>query len=257
MLHSHGSIKEFQKHTQKAPDPTVAISKRTLEKALQNKMDLVWRRELEILQAIAMERYIKNYIKTLKSNNGVVVDDYAAKEAILFEAFKERMGKSNPQAMKFNLSKMLQEEVNFASLTTPFTHEEIDVVVKEMPPDWAPGPNGFNGAFLKACWPIIEQYIYLLCEQFHRGNLNLESLNSGYITLIPKTNAPEMVSDFRPITLLNCCLKLVTKILANRLQRIILHVIYRNRYGLLRGRSICDCLAWAFEYIHQCQASKK
>lgn len=208
-------------------------------------------------QAIATERYRRNCIKTLRTDDGAVVDDHNGKESILFKAFKDRMGKNNPLDMKFNLSRLLREEVPFESLTTPFTHEEIDAVVKEMPPDRAPGPDGFNGAFLKACWPIIKQDFYLLCEDFHRGDLNLESLNSGYITLIPKTNAPETVNDYRPITLLNCCLKMVTKILANRLQKIILQIVHRNQYGFLRGRSIHDCLAWAFEYIHQCQASKK
>ena len=94
-------------------------------------------------------------------------------------------------------------------------------------------------------------------REFHSGSLNLESLNYGYITLIPKIRAPETVNDFRPITLLNCCLKLITKILANRLQRVILKIVHNNQYGFLKGRSIHDCLAWAFEYIHQCQASKR
>ena len=138
---------------------------------------------------------------------------------------------------------MLRREVDFHSLITPFTHAEIDAVVKEMPPDRAPGPDGFNGAFIKACWPIIKHDIYQLCEEFHGGNLNLESINYGHITLIPKTNAPVTVNDFRPITLLNCCLKLITKILANRLQKIILQIVHRNQYGFLRGRSIHDCLA--------------
>ena len=65
------------------------------------------------------------------------------------------------------------------------------------------------------------------------------------------------VNDFRPITLLNCCLKLITQILANRLQKIILKIVHRNQYGFLRGRYIHHCLAWAFEYIHQCQTSKR
>ena len=48
---------------------------------------------------------------------------------------------------------MLRDNVDFDSLTTPFTKVEIDAVVNDMPPDRAPGPDGFNGAFLKACWP--------------------------------------------------------------------------------------------------------
>ena len=47
--------------------------------------------------------------------------------------------------------------------------------------------------------------------------MNLESINSSFITLVPKISSPESISDFRPISLLNCSLKLLTKILADRL----------------------------------------
>ena len=57
----------------------------------------------------------------------------------------------------------------------------------------------------------------MLCAQFHIGDLNLQSINDGLITLIPKTGSPTTVNDYRPITLLNCCLKLITKLLANRM----------------------------------------
>ena len=126
-----------------------------------------------------------------------------------------------------------------------------------MPSDRAPGPDGFSGAFLKACWPLIKHDFYALCDQFHEGSLDLTSINDGFITLIPKTNSPETVNDYRPITLLNCCLKLLTKLLANRLQRVILQIVHTNQYGFIKGRTIQDCLAWAFQYIHQCQTSKR
>ena len=126
-----------------------------------------------------------------------------------------------------------------------------------MPGDRAPGPDGFSGLFLKACWPIIKNDFYTLCDQFHAGTLNLQSINDGLITLIPKNVSPSTVNDYRPITLLNCCLKLITKLLANRLQKVILKIIHRNQYGFIRGRSIQDCLAWTFQYIHKCQASKR
>lgn len=123
--------------------------------------------------------------------------------------------------------------------------------IKTMPADRAPGPDGFSGHFIKSCWHIIKQDIYELCRDFYSG----KSINTGYITLIPKIHSPETANDYRPITLLNCCLKIITKILANRLQKLILNIIHRNKYGSLKGRTTQDCLAWAFEYIHQCQAS--
>ena len=113
---------------------------------------------------MATERYRKNCISSLKTDDGLQVDDHASKESILFEAFKKRLGTKNTSPMRFNLSRMMRAEVDFDSLTVPFTHKEIDDVINEMPPDRAPGPDGFNGAFLKACWPIIKEDFYLLCE---------------------------------------------------------------------------------------------
>lgn len=47
------------------------------------------------------------------------------------------------------------------------------------------------------------------------------------------------------------------KLLANMLQKIILRTVHHNHYGFLKGRTINDCLARVFKYIHQCQASKQ
>jgi retron-type reverse transcriptase len=65
------------------------------------------------------------------------------------------------------------------------------------------------------------------------------------------------VGDFRPISLLNNSMKILTKLLANRLQSSMSKLVHKNQYGFIKGRTIQDCLAWAFEYIHLCHCSKK
>jgi hypothetical protein len=142
-------------------------------------------------------------------------------------------------------------------LSQEFTAEEIEGVVKHMKTDRAPGPDGFNGMFVKKCWHIIKDDFFNLCRDFHKGQAPLESINSSFITLIPKNLSPETVNDFRPISLTNTCLKFLTKLAANRLQLQIKSCIHENQYGFIRGRTIQDCLAWTFEYLHQCHKSRR
>ncbi|XP_071685378.1 uncharacterized protein [Lolium perenne] len=204
--------------------------------------------------------YRHNYISMLQNSDQAEIHDHEGKAAILWQAFKERMGNSDNPDMQFNLEGILEsnvtEEMNNL-LQAPFSHKEIEDVVKNLPNDKSPGPDGFNNEFVKCCWSIIAPDIKKLISDFHAGSISLESINSSYITLVPKTENPLTPGDFRPISLLNCVLKIITKLLANRLQDIILSLVHKNQYGFLKKRSIQDCLGWAFEYLYQCQKSKE
>jgi hypothetical protein len=97
-----------------------------------------------------------------------------------------------------------------------------------MPPDHAPGPDGFNGFFFKKCSHLIKDDFYRLCDCFYTSNINLECINGSFIVLIPKRDNPQTPNDFRLISLHNLSLKLITKLLANRLQKVILSVVHAN-----------------------------
>jgi hypothetical protein len=103
---------------------------------------------------------------------------------------------------------------------------------------------------------VISNDFYQLCADFFDNNICLQSINGSYIVLIPKVDNPMVVSDYRPVSL-NSSIKLLTKLLANRLQLEILRIVHQNQYGFIKNRSIQDCLAWSFEYLNICHKSRK
>jgi hypothetical protein len=79
---------------------------------------------------------------------------------------------------------------------------------------------------------------YDLYLAFYDHNINIQCINVSYITLIPKISNPTGVSDYRPISLLNSSIKLITKVLADILKK----VIHQNQYGFIKSRIMQDCL---------------
>jgi hypothetical protein len=143
------------------------------------------------------------------------------------------MGVSTNPTMLFDLASLIEPVDGLQELEAPFHHSEIDLIVKRMPTDKAPGPDGFNGLFMNKCWQTVKNDFYRFCNDFYLGAVSLDNINTSYITLVPKINSPDTVSDYRSISLMNISLKLVTKILADRLQVVIVGLIQRNQYGFI------------------------
>ena len=153
------------------------------------------------------------------------------------------MGIAQGIDMQFDPGDLIHPVPGLEDLSRPFTDEEINEVLKGLPLDGAPGPDGFTGMFVKRCWHIIKEEFYKLFSDFFHGKISLQSINGSLVTLIPKVLSPEGPNDFRPISLTNTCLKFLTKLLANMLQKVILTCIHKNLYGFLKSRSIQDCIA--------------
>lgn len=89
------------------------------------------------------------------------------------------------------------------------------------------------------------------------GHSNIESINSTRLVLIPKIKSPLSFSDYRPISLCNVIYKLVSKVLANRLKKILPAILSVNQSAFTPGRLITDNALVAFEVFHYLKNKKK
>jgi hypothetical protein len=94
-------------------------------------------------------------------------------------------------------------------------------------------------------------------NDWYNDNLDLYRLNFAMITLIPKENEARSMKKFRPISLLNCSFKIFTKVLTNRLARIINRLISYHQSAFIRGRYILESVVMAHEIIHDVHRKKE
>lgn len=78
----------------------------------------------------------------------------------------------------------------------------------------------------------------------------------SYSTLIPKIDNPSRTDDYKPISLLNCSIKFLTKLRANRRKKV-MSIIHKNQHGFIKTRTNQDCSTWTLEYLQLCHQSKK
>ena len=192
----------------------------------------------------------------MEDDLGNIISDHSQKADLIWRSFKERLSSSDFTNILFDLASHFVNTPDLSDLVQPFTKIEIDAVVKHLPSNKAPGPDGFNTDFIKHCWHIVAPDFYLLCEAFFSGPSVYKVSTPPHITLIQKKDDAMKISDYRPISLLNTSVKIITKLLANRLQDKLPLLLHKNQYGFIRNRSIQDCVSWALEYLHTCHQTK-
>lgn len=78
----------------------------------------------------------------------------------------------------------------------------------------------------------------------------LSGLNEALIYLIPKGDAPYSLNQFRPISLWNVLLKVVSKIQANRLKLLMSKLTNHFQSSFILGRSTTNNIVLAQEVLH-------
>ncbi|CAM8877661.1 unnamed protein product [Rhodiola kirilowii] len=135
-------------------------------------------------------------------------------------------------------------------LIAPFTEAEVRRALFQMHPTKAPGLDGLSALFYQSNWEIVGgDVVKEVLKCLNEGILN-SAVNETLIVLIPKVHKVERVEDLRPISLCNVIMKIITKVLANRLKTILPTIISPSQSAFIKGRLITDNIIVAHEVAH-------
>lgn len=142
-----------------------------------------------------------------------------------------------------------------AQLNEPISLGELEGAMLAMKSHKCPGHGGAPVEFFKTCWPTIGP---LVLQVLNRG-IQREEFQSnftlGLIVLLPKKNDQRLLSNKRPITLLNVIYKLGAKAMQRRLSPILQRIISHQQFAFLPGRNIHHSLVLLGEMLQQAEAS--
>ncbi len=103
--------------------------------------------------------------------------------------------------------------------------------------------------FFQRFWAVIRPDLLKIFEDLFEGSLNTGPIDYSHICLIPKTEGVKAANDFRPISLINCAQKIISKVLATRLEGVMHNIISPSQTAFLKGRLILDSFVTASEII--------
>lgn len=127
--------------------------------------------------------------------------------------------------------------------------EEIRKVLFSMPNNKSPGPAGFLCEFFKTTWPILSQDFIAFFQSVFKFGFLPKGINSTILALVPKKNDYMELRDYRPIACCNVIYKVVSKILANRLKKLLPRIISETQSTFFHGRLLMENVLLATELV--------
>ena len=118
------------------------------------------------------------------------------------------------------------------------SEQEIKNAIKILKVNKSPGDDGIVSEFYIEYWYLIHKEFTQVIKHIFNINTLSPSQYNAILTLLYKKGEREDIRNWRPISLLNVDYKIITKILAERLKKILPYIIHTDQKGFVHGRNI-------------------
>jgi len=143
------------------------------------------------------------------------------------------------------------------SLISVFSEEEIREAVRQCDGSKSLKPDEFNLSFIQKNWETLKEDIYAAVSQFQESGTIPKGCNASFITLIPKVCDPMKLDQYRPISLVGSCYKIISKVLSNKIKKVLPLVIDECQSAFLKDRGMLDSVLMANEIVEDIIRNKK
>lgn len=241
-----------------------------LEK-LEDQCDLYWRqrakthwlqygdRNTRFFHQFASERKRANRIRKLVKEDGSAVVNQDGMCSLVTDyyrtLFTSQQGTRCDELLQ-QVPTKVTDAMNM-ELMKPYSDEEIKNALFSMGDLKAPGLDGMPALFYKNFWEKVGLDVGKEVKSLLNGSEMPAHWNETVVVLIPKIPNPERLKDLRPISLCNVVYKIASKVVANRLKRILPEIISLNQSAFVPGRMITDNVLLAFELTHFLQNKRR
>ncbi len=130
--------------------------------------------------------------------------------------------------------------------------EELDVSVSQGNGS-AAGMDGINNCFIKKFWHLLRIPLHRYTTCCHQKGSLTQSFRTASIKLIPKKGDCTKIKNWRPISLLSCLYKVISRALNNRLKKVSGIIFSRGQKGFTKDRHIQEVLMNIVEMIAHCK----
>lgn len=231
------------------------------ESLLRQKARVRWIREGD-----CNSRYFHLLMKSNRTSNAVNgvliegswVDDPTRVKEEVRSFFMHRF--IEPEQIKPNLNgvrfQTIEQQYN-QMLVSVFEEDEIRAAVWECGSEKSPGPDGLNFKFIKQFWKLLKPDISRFLDEFHANGIFPKGSNASFIALIPKVKDPQSLNEYRPISLIGCIYKILAKVLANRLKKVMSEIIDVRQSTFIGGRQLLHSVLIANESVEEAKRCHK
>ncbi len=196
-----------------------------------------------------LSSHVEDYYK------GIYREDPNAVETNSVSQIENFLGPEVSNRPEVANSKLSEEEKN--ELESPLTLHELEKSINSANMKSAPGSNGISNRFIKKFWEFFKRPL-LKCANysFETGRLS-DSFRTADIKLIPKKGSDlSKIKNWRPISLLNCFYKCISRAFASRIKKYMNKLTPCAQKGYANGRYCQEVLMSVLDTIETCKAKK-